>query len=94
VGDAAVHVVILGFDDGSEVEAVLEKAFEIRVRGAMTPEELEDFEQLSAVAVPAHTILTGPLPDQSALYGLINRLQALGLELMAVRRLEEDAPSR
>jgi hypothetical protein len=72
---------------------VLAKAFEIRVRGAMTPEELEDFEQLSAVALPAQTILSGSLPDQSALYGLINRLQSLGLELLEVRRLEEDASS-
>jgi hypothetical protein len=73
---------------------VLTKAFEIRVRGAMTPEELEDFDQLSAVAVPAQTILTGALPDQSALYGLINRLQSLGLELLAVRGLEDDASPR
>jgi hypothetical protein len=73
---------------------VLAKAFEIRVRGAMTAEELEDFENLSAETVPAQTILIGALPDQSALYGLINRLQSLGLELMAVRGLEEDATAR
>jgi hypothetical protein len=72
---------------------VAAKAFEIRVRGALTPDELEEFESLSAVTVPAQTILVGPLPDQSALYGLINRLQSLGLELIEVRRIGEDASS-
>ena len=69
------------------------KAFEIRVRGAMTRDELEEFESLSAVAVPAETILMGPLPDPSALYGLINRLQSLGLELIEIRRLEDNSSS-
>ena len=30
-------------------------------------------------------MLTGVLPDQSALYGVLNRLQSLGLELVEVR---------
>jgi len=38
-------------------------------------------------------VLTGVLPDQSALYGVLNRLQALGLELVEVRRLAEPAPA-
>lgn len=56
----------------------------------MMPEELEDFENLSALMLPAQTVLTGPLPDQSALYGVINRLQSLGLELLEVRSLDDD----
>ena len=60
-------------------------AFEIHVRGAVAQEELENFEYLPAVTAPAETILTGVLPDQSALYGIINRLQSLGLELVEVR---------
>lgn len=63
------------------------KAFEIRVRGALSVEDLAEFEDLTAVTVPAETILTGVLPDQSALHGVINRLQSLGLELVEVRRL-------
>ena len=68
------------------------KAFEIHVRGALAEEELENFEHLAAVTVPAETILTGVIPDQSALYGVLNRLQSLGLELVEVRPL--DRPCR
>jgi hypothetical protein len=31
------------------------------------------------------TLLTGCLPDQAALYGVIARLEALGLELLELR---------
>ncbi len=68
------------------------KSVEIHVRGAMSPQELEDFEYLSAVIVPAETVLTGVVPDQSALYGVLNRLQALGLELVEVRRPRSPTP--
>jgi hypothetical protein len=39
-------------------------------------------------------VLTGTLPDQSALYGVLSRLQALGLELVEVRRLDPDQTGR
>jgi hypothetical protein len=62
------------------------KEFQIHVRGAMTQEQLEEFEYFSATTVPPETVLTGVVPDQSALYGVLNRLQSLGLELVEVRR--------
>jgi hypothetical protein len=33
-------------------------------------------------------VLTGPLADQAALYGLLAQLEALGLELLEVRRTD------
>jgi hypothetical protein len=33
------------------------------------------------------TVLTGALPDQAALYGVLAEIEALGLELLEVRRL-------
>jgi hypothetical protein len=33
------------------------------------------------------TVLAGPVEDQAALHGLIRRIEALGLELIEVRRL-------
>jgi hypothetical protein len=33
------------------------------------------------------TVLTGPLPDRAALYGVLAQIEALGLELLEVRRL-------
>jgi hypothetical protein len=76
----------------SKEKCILIKSVEIHVRGAMSPQELEDFEYLSAVIVPAETVLTGVVPDQSALYGVLNRLQALGLELVEVRRPRSPTP--
>jgi hypothetical protein len=42
------------------------------------------------------TVLTGELPDQSALHGVLGRIETLGLELLEVRRLRPgaDAPHR
>jgi hypothetical protein len=44
------------------------------------------FPDLRAQAHGTDTVLTGPLADQAALYGLLARFEALGLELLEVRR--------
>ena len=36
------------------------------------------------------TVLTGPVADQAALYGVLNRLRDLGLPLLSVNRIEAD----
>jgi hypothetical protein len=42
---------------------------------------------LQAQASGGDTVLTGPLPDRAALHGVIAEIEALGLELLEVRRL-------
>ena len=69
---------------------MLAKGFEIHVRGEVPPDLLDELEHLTAVEVPAETVLKGVLPDQSALFGVLARLQDLGLELIEVRRLGSD----
>jgi len=66
---------------------VLPKGYEIHVRGEVPSDVLEELEHLTVVAEPAVTVLTGVLPDQSALFGVLARLQDLGLELIELRRL-------
>jgi hypothetical protein len=66
--------------------------YEIRVTGVLPPEALLDFERLSASVEPVETVLHGPLPDQAALHGLLARLQALGVQVVEVRRLHDPAP--
>ena len=61
--------------------------YEIRVKGTLPPEALMDFEELRAAPEPAMTVLHGPLVDQAALYGLLARLELLGVEVEEVRRL-------
>ena len=60
--------------------------YEIRVRGVLGDLLLEAFPDLRAQAHGAETVLTGPLADQAALYGLLAQLEALGLELLEVHR--------
>lgn len=63
--------------------------YEIRVQGYLSPQRLR-FEGLTVSHQPSgETVLVGPFPDQSALFGLLNWLQDLGISLTSVRRLEE-----
>ncbi|HZM79639.1 MAG TPA: hypothetical protein VFC19_28230 [Candidatus Limnocylindrales bacterium] len=66
---------------------MLPKGYEIHLRGEVPSDVLEELEHLTVVAEPAVTVLTGVLPDQSALFGVLARLQDLGLELIELRRL-------
>ena len=45
------------------------------------------FPTLGAEAQRGNTILSGLFADQAALYGVLAQLEALGLELIEVRRL-------
>jgi hypothetical protein len=47
------------------------------------------FEPLAAEVLPVETVLHGEIADQAALHGFLDRVQALGLELIEVRRLPE-----
>jgi hypothetical protein len=64
--------------------------YEIRVRGRVTPAQLARFEGLRAAVEPVETVLHGPVQDQAALHGVIDLVNALGLELVEVRRLPGD----
>jgi hypothetical protein len=64
-------------------------SYEIRIRGRLSDTVATAFEGLSATVEPVETVLYGPVQDQAALYGLLDRIQSLGLELLEVRRLPE-----
>ena len=67
-------------------EATRSVCYEIRVRGRLGGMLLGAFPDLHAQAHGTETVLTGPLADQAALYGLLAQMEALGLELIEVRR--------
>jgi hypothetical protein len=49
------------------------------------------FEGLEMVQEPGgDTVLTGPLIDQAALHGVLNKIRDLGLPLLLVKRLSQD----
>ncbi|HTX12795.1 MAG TPA: hypothetical protein VME22_29530 [Solirubrobacteraceae bacterium] len=61
------------------------RRYEIRVRGPIGPRIMQAFPALSASRIGQDTLLTGSLPDHSALYGVIHQLEALGLQLLEIR---------
>ena len=61
--------------------------YEITVRGRLSPMLAEAFDGLSAERLATQTVLYGQIADQAALFGLLDRVQALGLELVEVRRV-------
>jgi hypothetical protein len=63
------------------------RPYEIRVRGHLGETIRSAFPGLQAQPRGADTVLTGVLPDQAALYGVLAEIEALGLELLEVRRL-------
>jgi hypothetical protein len=71
--------------------AVSDTRYEIRIRGRVSSAVLDTFDMENDVE-PVETILHGPVRDQAELHGLLRRLQALGLELIEVRRLPESGP--
>jgi hypothetical protein len=65
--------------------------YEIRVRGHLAPRRLCWFEGLTILQqTNGETVLTGPVRDQAALYGLLSWLQNVGVPLLSVRQLGED----
>jgi hypothetical protein len=61
--------------------------YRIRVRGRLGETIRSVFPALQARASGGDTVLTGPLPDRAALHGVLAEIEALGLELLEVRRL-------
>ena len=64
----------------------------IRVRGHLGAIELSAFPELAPQHHGAYTVLTGLL-DQSALYGVLAEIEALGLDLLEIQKLPPDRTS-
>lgn len=72
-------------------------AYQVRVAGWIEPRWATWFEELTINTEhddenAAITTLSGALPDQAALLGLLQKLYTLGLTLLLVRR-EEPVPT-
>jgi hypothetical protein len=61
--------------------------YEIRISGQLDDQWTDWFEGMSITLQEDGTaLLSGPVPDQSALYGLLRKVRDLGLPLIAVNR--------
>jgi hypothetical protein len=65
--------------------------YQIRIRGRLGRTMRAAFPDLRAEAHDGDTLLTGGLPDQAALHGVLAQVEALSLELLEVRRLTGEA---
>ena len=66
--------------------------YEIRIKGELDPTWstwLAGLELHSSRT--GETLISGPLADQAALHGLLERIRDLGVVLLSVKRLEESA---
>ena len=64
--------------------------YEIRVEGVLDRQWTAWFEGLEIASDHSQTVISGPVPDQAALHGLLNRVGDLGLVIVSVRRLEPE----
>jgi hypothetical protein len=61
--------------------------YRIVIRGPLGEMIRGAFPALQAETNGGDTVLTGPLADRAALYGVLAEIEALGLELLEIRRL-------
>ena len=67
--------------------------YEIRFEGHLDPRRAAWFDGLSATDEDdGSTTLRGPVLDQAALHGLLQRLRDVGLPLISVTQLHPDPP--
>lgn len=69
--------------------------YEIRLAGQLS-QEIAEWFGMSLTVKHIHqgaaiTILSGPLPDQAALFGVLNHIRDLGLKLISVNQIESGA---
>ncbi|WP_210583548.1 hypothetical protein [Streptomyces sp. GESEQ-35] len=61
--------------------------YQIRVNGHLGPTLLTAFPAFVPEQQGTETVLTGLLPDAAALFGVLSEIEALGLDLLEVRRV-------
>lgn len=63
--------------------------YRIQVKGRLDAAWSDWFDHFKIVYQKDYTLLTGPVPDQSALLGLLLKLNDLGLSVVAINPINE-----
>lgn len=79
----------------SEEQKASSTQYEVRISGHLDPERAEWFGDMALTvrhtpSGSAITILTGPVADRAALFGILNRIRDLGLTLISVNPTVSD----
>ena len=64
--------------------------YQIRIEGILDQRWTAWFEGLQIASEGQQTVISGLLPDQPALHGVLNKVRDLGLCLISVHRLGPD----
>lgn len=65
--------------------------YQIRIKGHLGPQWQDWFDGMTmTLEETGETVLTGPVADQPALHGLLKKVRDLGMNLVAVNRIDSD----
>ena len=69
--------------------------YEIRIAGRLDAQWQDWFDGMSVtLEADGTTLLSGPVPDQPALYGLLRKVRDLGLKLISVNQVPDTSNRR
>jgi hypothetical protein len=67
--------------------------YQIRVKGSLDHKWSDWFDGLTITPLSnGETLLAGPVADQAALHGLLNKIRDMGLPLLGLRQAGEEKP--
>jgi hypothetical protein len=66
--------------------------YEIRLQGRLDPRWAAWFDGMTLTTADGTTALRGPVADQAALHGVLQKVRDLGLPLISVTPLDPDPP--
>jgi len=68
-----------------------QSCYQIKIEGHLDGRWQDWFGGLTVTKIAdGYTILSGPIRDQAALYGLLKKVRNLGMPLLSVNRIESD----
>jgi hypothetical protein len=68
--------------------------YTIRIKGRLGATALSAFPAMVSELKGSETVLTGLIEDQSALFGVLAQIEALGLELLELRQIRARPTAR
>ena len=66
----------------------LSAAYQIRLKGLLDASWSDWFEGFTITSQGDETLLVGVVPDQSALHGILAKINDLGLSIVSIEKLE------
>ncbi len=64
------------------------RQYEFRIWGRLSPTAQAAFLGMEVAEIPPQTVISGSVPDESALHGVLGLIQSLGLHVLSVRQID------